>query len=112
MHEIPQTLDAAKALAAKSAGSAHPLSLDTVIRLGLQNWLQELCDEAFEGGYLTVTLDDRGLTVIGITGAVAYAEPDFQPAPQVAAFKADAHATLLRLQTKVRQLVDSGKLQG
>ncbi|WP_461224411.1 hypothetical protein [Lacticaseibacillus suihuaensis] len=112
MHEIPRTVEEAQALVAKAATGKAPLSLDTVIRLGLQNWLQELCDEAFEGGYLTVTLDDAGFTVIGITGTQVYADATLQPAPLVAQFKADAHHTLLHLQTLVRQLIDSGQLVG
>ena len=48
MHEIPETMAQAEALATKLAWP-----LDKVIQRGIQNWAQQLLDEGVEGGYLT-----------------------------------------------------------
>lgn len=58
MHEIPETLAQAQALANKLN---EPL--DTVIQAGLRNWAQELLDEGIEGGYFTALFTKDGLEV-------------------------------------------------
>lgn len=107
MHEIPETMVAVATLVAQSAHTAHPIDEDTVIRLGLQNWIQELLDEGIEGGYLTAELDDKGLTVTDIGGQVQVHQETPTAAILVAAFKVDSHGTLMQVQTAIRRLIDT-----
>lgn len=111
MHEIPETLAAATALATQSTQTAHPLTLEEVIQQGLQNWIQELLDEGLEGGYLTATLTATGLTIQDISGTLAYTTATLNAATLVPRFKQDAHGTLLAVQTQIRTLIDTGKVR-
>lgn len=105
MHEIPETLAQAQALADKLG---EPL--DAVIQGGLRNWAQELLDEGIEGGYLTAKFTEQGLAIQDINNQHLLTETSLHAAPLVDRFKTEPHATLLLIQTKIRQLFDSGKL--
>ncbi|MFD1483646.1 hypothetical protein ACFQ5J_00080 [Lacticaseibacillus baoqingensis] len=104
MHEIPETLAQAEALAVKLQWP-----VDQVITQGLQNWAQQLLDEGFEGGYLTAKLQADGLHIADINGQPLLVEPGITSAWTVR-FKEAPHATMLAIQTKLRALIDAGKL--
>ncbi|WP_338215164.1 hypothetical protein [Lacticaseibacillus salsurivasis] len=110
MHEIPETVAQAEALVQKAQANGQPTSLDAVIAGGLQNWIQELLDEGSEGGYLTAKLSATGLTITDITGQTLYQAQTPTTLELVPAFKADAHHTLLAVQTTIRALYARGKL--
>jgi hypothetical protein len=105
MHEIPETLAQAQALADKLN---EPL--DTVIQGGLRNWAQQLLDEGVEGGYLTAIFTEQGLQIQDINNQPLLTETSLHAEALVDRFKTESHATLLLIQTKIRQLFDSGKL--
>lgn len=105
MHEIPETLAQAQALADKLN---QPLN--DVIQAGLRNWAQQLLDEGVEGGYLTATFNEQGLAIQDINNQLLLTETTLHAGPLVERFKTESHATLLLIQTKIRQLFDSGKL--
>ncbi|MCI1986444.1 MAG: hypothetical protein LKJ69_06140 [Lactobacillus sp.] len=104
MHEIPETVDQAAALATKLNWP-----LERVIQRGLQNWAQQLLDEGFEGGYLTASLQADGLHIADINGQPLLVEPSLTTA-LATQFQESPHATLLAVQTKLRALIDSGKI--
>ncbi|MFC6180563.1 hypothetical protein [Lactiplantibacillus daowaiensis] len=93
MYEIPQDLVAAQAVATK-----RQLPLNDAIRLGLQNWIQELLAEGFEGNYYTAKLQSDQLVILDITGNVALTTTTLTGDQGVAQFKADAHEALLTVQ--------------
>lgn len=109
MHEIPETMAQVAALVAKSEQNGAPLTTAQVIQGGLQNWIQELLDEGIEGGYLTATLADDGLTVTGITGKVLLTTNLLSAGSLIPAFTKDPHMTLMKVQTTMRALIDQGK---
>ena len=105
MHEIPETLAQAQALADKLN---EPL--DAVIQGGLRNWAQQLLDEGVEGGYLTAVFTEKGLEVKDINQEHLLTETSLLASQLVPRFKTESHATLLLNKTKIRLLFDSGKL--
>lgn len=110
MHEIPQDLNAVRALVEKSANSAHPLDTDEVIQGGLQNWIQELTDEGIEGGYLTAALEPDKLVVTDSLGRIVLSDASLAASDLVPRFKQDPHMTLLAVQTAMRKIIDAGRL--
>ncbi|WP_125704537.1 hypothetical protein [Lacticaseibacillus daqingensis] len=110
MHEIPNTMAEVNALVAKAAANGTPTDETTVITTGLQNWIQELLDEGFEGGYLTARFSPAGLVITGITGAVTYADASFTSPAWVTRFQTDPHGTQMALQTHLRRLIDAHQI--
>lgn len=107
MYEIPETLAQAQALVDKAEANGRPMTLEVAIAKGMQNWLQELVDEAIEGGYDTVTLTQSGLTITDVMDSVIYHTETITSQAVVKQFKQDAHQTRLTLQQLIRQLVAS-----
>ena len=89
MHEIPETLAQAQALADK---------------------LNEPLDTVIQGGYLTAIFTEQGLQIQDINNQPLLTETSLHAEALVDRFKTESHATLLLIQTKIRQLFDSGKL--
>ncbi|MFD1430511.1 hypothetical protein [Lacticaseibacillus mingshuiensis] len=110
MHEIPETMAAVANLVDKARARGEQTSEDDVIGAGLRNWMQELLDEAIEGGYLTAAWTPTGFQVTDINGTVIYAGAELVASAQIASFKTDAHRTLMHVQTTMRQLIDTGKI--
>ncbi|WP_461213429.1 hypothetical protein [Lacticaseibacillus sp. GG6-2] len=105
MHEVPETMAEAEALATKLS-----LPVDQVIQRGLQNWAQQLLDEGIEGGYMTAKLEADGLHIFDINNQPLLTVDTLTSAPLVARFKTESHATLLLIQTKIRALFDTNQL--
>ncbi len=105
MHEIPETMAQAEALATKLAWP-----LDKVIQRGIQNWAQQLLDEGVEGGYLTAKLEADGLHVFDINNQPLLTVATLTSDALVTRFKTESHATLLAVQTKIRELFDTNQL--
>lgn len=112
MHEIPETMAQVADLVARFQHTAHPLTEPEVIAGGLQNWIQELLGEAFEGGYLTASLTASGLTITDISDAPIYQSTALSTTDLVPRFQADPHATLLWVQTQIRQAITAGHIRG
>ena len=71
MYEIPESLEEAQQVAEK-----RHMDLSDVIRDGLQNWIQELLAEGFEGNYFTAKLGTEALHIISITGEEAFVDSE------------------------------------
>ncbi|WP_179395633.1 hypothetical protein [Lacticaseibacillus absianus] len=111
MHEIPESMTQVAALVEAAKRNGTDADPDTIIRLGLQNWIQELLDEGFEGGYLTAHLTEHGLHITDPVGATAYQDTTTIAAALVTDFQADAHRTLMAVQTQIRHLITTHQIK-
>ncbi|KRM71595.1 hypothetical protein [Lacticaseibacillus brantae] len=77
---------------------------DEVIKHTIQDWVQFLLDEGFEGSYFQAKITGPDLGIINTTRTVV-ATLHSQGESYVADYRTDARATLLRLQHQLRDMI-------
>lgn len=102
---VPESLDDAQNIA-----NMQKISLNDVIKVGLQNWIEELLAENFEGNYFMAELHEDSLHIVSITGEQVFIDSEISASKYIERFKANPHETILLLQTKIRDLIDNNKL--
>jgi len=77
---------------------------DEVIKHTIQDWVQFLLDEGFEGSYFQAKITGADLGIINTTRTVV-ATLHSKGKSYVADYKADARDTLLQLQLQLRDMI-------
>ncbi|KRO16346.1 hypothetical protein IV56_GL001127 [Lacticaseibacillus saniviri JCM 17471 = DSM 24301] len=92
-----------------SKNFVHPLNADQVIEHAIQDWVQWLLDEGFEGSYFQAHLNNNHITIIDMMRKQV-AELTSDGASYVSDYRADARQTLLTLQHTIREMIDKHQL--
>jgi len=82
---------------------------DEVIRHTIQDWVQYLLDEGFEGSYFQVKITGSDLIIIN-TSRTAVATLHSQGESYVADYQTDARDTLLQLQQVLREMISNHQI--